>query len=73
MLNAFTLKKSAIFFGWYITLMRIIAFGWIFFGLISRMIDFNLKIILASAKLFKKPSVSLWTEQVLNFAPLLFI
>ena len=42
-------------------------------GLISRIIDFNLKIILASAKLFTKPSVSLWTEQVLNFAPLLFI
>ena len=41
-----------------------------FFGLISRIIDFNLKIILASAKLFTKPSVSLWTEQVLNFAPL---
>ena len=39
-------------------------------GLISRIIDFNLKIILASAKLFTKPSVSLWKEQVLNFAPL---
>ena len=39
-------------------------------GLISRIIDFNLKIILASANLFTKPSVSLWTEQVLNFAPL---
>ena len=52
--------------------MRIIAIGWIFFGLISRIIDFNLKIILTSAKLFTKPSVRSWTEQVLNFAVSLF-
>ena len=50
--------------------MRIIARGLDFFGLISRIIDFHLKITLASAKLFTKPSVSLWTEQVPNFAPL---
>ena len=42
-----------------------------FFQLISGIIDFSLKIILASAKLFTKPSVyKTWTEQVLNFAPL---
>ena len=42
------------------------------FGLVSQIIDFNFKIILASATLFTKPSVSLWTEQVLNFAVSLF-
>ena len=38
-------------------------------GLISRIIDFNLKIILASAKLFTKPSVSLWTENDTDHRP----
>ena len=82
MLNAFTLKKSAIFLflskeqkcQWLVYYVDANYRYWLdFFGLVSRIIDFNFKTILASAKLFTKPSVSLWTEQVLNFAPLSFI